>query len=177
MSTRQKRSRSGFIARLTSLYRTAEALISERDVDAVERNIQEVDEAFLRFSRSHYLYFNALTDEQQRELANKYYNDQLQRKLLFILRAKTWLKENTVLPSDSSSNVGSVTSSVALKRVKANKSLAELEIQQLKRRQELLRQEEEMKLQRQLLEAQYKLERAQLEVSIYNENDDDQIGA
>ncbi|KXJ16584.1 hypothetical protein AC249_AIPGENE2010 [Exaiptasia diaphana] len=176
MSTQQRRSRSGFVGRLTALYRTVEAFMNAGGVEAVEKNIGDIDEAFLRFSRSHYEYFNALTDAQEIEDANRYYNDQLQRKSSVILRAKTWLRDNAVQPKDSASNVGSVTSSVALRRVKANEALAKLEVEQLKNRQRLLRQEEDMRMQRELLEAQYKLERAQLEVNIYNEPYDDQNG-
>jgi len=51
-----------------------------------------------------------------------------------------------------------------------------MEMDQLKYRQNLLRQEEEMKLQRQLLEAQYKVERARLEVKIFSEDVEDDNG-
>jgi hypothetical protein len=173
MSTQLRRVRSGFVGRLTNIYRKTEALLDTGDVELVSQNVKEVEEAFLRFSRCHYEYFNALTDPCEIEIANQYFNEQLQRKLTFIQRMKAWMKNNAVDPEDSASNVRSLsTSSVVLKRIKANKALAELELHQLKRRQEIILKEEEMKLQRQLLEAQYKLERAQLEVNIYNQDDD-----
>ncbi|KXJ05865.1 hypothetical protein AC249_AIPGENE27338, partial [Exaiptasia diaphana] len=45
MSTQQRRSRSGFVGRLTALYRTVEAFMNAGDVEAVEKNIGDIDEA------------------------------------------------------------------------------------------------------------------------------------
>ena len=166
------------IGTLTSLYREADALVQSGDVEVVSQRVQQVEDAFLRFSRSHYEYYNTLVDSRDQEQENQYYNDQLQRKSAFILKMKAWINERRVRPDDSVSNISftrsvrSVTSSVAVKRLKANEALARMEIEQLKFRQDLLRQEEELKLQRQMLEAQYRLQKAQLEVTIYNENDE-----
>ncbi|KAK3729175.1 hypothetical protein QZH41_000580 [Actinostola sp. cb2023] len=49
-----------------------------------------------------------------------------------------------------------------------------MEMEQLKFKQDLIRQEEEMKLKRQILEAQYKVEKAKLQVEIFEEDEDQQ---
>ena len=48
--------------------------------------------------------------------------------------------------------------------------MARLKIEQLKEKQELLRREEEMKMERQFLEAKYELEQAAVQVKILEED-------
>lgn len=183
MSKNPARIRAAYLGHLTRLYNEAEALRSNGKVKDVLQKVKDVEATFLSFSQAHLEYYNSL-EENERENANKYFNDHLQNKLRFVLSMKNWARENvrredtlsSVTSSRSTRSKSSNASSAALKRLRAKEALAEMEMQQLKFRQDLLRQEEEMKLQRQLLEAQYKVERAKLEVKIYSEDLEDDNG-
>jgi len=187
-----KHVRTGYVGKLTSFYRVIDFLVESGpdNVDIVSTKLQDLNEAFNRFSRAHYEYYSALEPEDQ-EGENVYYNDHLQRKLTIELRVKSWIEENEIVPEDSVSNVrigrrrGSVvssgtsslrsaTSSTLLRRLKTKDALAQMEMEQLKFKQDLIRQEEEMKLKRQILEAQYKVEKAKLQVEIFEEDEEQQ---
>lgn len=58
---------------------------------------------------------------------------------------------------------------LSIKQVKAKQALTHLKLQQLKQKQELLRREEELKLKRQILEAQYEIQQADLQVELLHE--------
>ena len=78
-----------------------------------------------------------------------------------------------ILPEDSVSNAGTQRSRsgsyLSIKQVKAKQALAHLKLQQLKQKQELLHREEELKLKRQILEAQYEIQEADLQVELLHE--------
>jgi len=85
----------------------------------------------------------------------------------FELKVKQWINSvnlraesregSEIRPEDSVSAAGSrqthSSSNLSIKQLKAKQALAHLKMQQLRQKQELLRQEEEMKLKRQILEA------------------------
>ena len=62
-------------------------------------------------------------------------------------------------------------SNLSIKQLKAKQALAHLKMQQLRQNQELLRQEEEMKLKRQILEVQYEVQQADLQMKMLEEED------
>lgn len=79
-----------------------------------------------------------------------------------------------IRPEDSVSAAGSrpsrSSSSVPIKQLKAKKAFARLKVKQLLEEQELLRKQEEIKMERQILEAKYELKQAALQVKILEED-------
>ena len=185
-SLRFKNSRSGCLARVTTLCRATEALLEDtKNVEEVSKKLLEVNEAFGRFERAHYEYIATLTGDLV-ELANegRYFQEHCQRKDIFDSNIKRWIDEvksrsraregTEIRPEDSISAIGSLRSRnstrVSIKQLKAKEALARLKIEQLKEKQDLLRKEEEMKMERQFLEAKYELEQAAIQVKILEED-------
>ena len=185
-SLRYKNSRSGCLARVTTLCRATEALLEDaKNVEEVSKKLLEVNEAFGRFEKAHYKYIATLTgDLEEIESEGRYFQEHCQRKDIFDLNIKRWINEvksrpraregKEIRPEDSISVTGSLRSRnstrVSIKQLKAKEALARLKIEQLKEKQALLRKEEEMKMERQFLEAKYELEQAVIQVKILEED-------
>ena len=185
-SLRFKNSRSGYLSRVTTLYRATEALLEDaRNVEEVSKKLLEVNEAFGRFEKAHYEYVATLSgDLEEQASEGRYFQEHCQRKVQFELNIKRWIdnvkfrsetREGTdVRPEDSVSAAGShrsrSSSRVSIKQLKANEALARLKVEQLKEKQELLRREEEIKMERLILEAKYELEQAAIQVKILEED-------
>ena len=163
-SLRFKNSRSGCLARVTTLCRETEALLEDaRKVEEVSKKLLEVNEAFGRFEKAHYEYITTLTGDLE-EIAseNRYFQEHCQRKDHFDSKIKRWIDEiksrskaregAEIRLEDSISATGSLRSRnstcVSIKQLKAKEALACLEMEQLKEKQDLLRKEEEMKMER-----------------------------
>ena len=183
---RYKNSRSGYLSRVTTLFRATEALLEDtRNVEEVSQKLLEINEAFGRFEKAHYEYIATLSgDLEQWESEGRYFREHSQRKELFVeniirwindVKSRTETRESTeIRPEDSVSSAGSRRSrsstTVSIKQLKAKEALARLKVEQLLEKQELSRREEEMKMERQMLEAKYELEQATLQVKILEED-------
>ena len=147
-SLRYKKSRSGCLARVTTLCRATEALLDDaKNVEEVSKTLLEVNEAFGRFEKAHYEYIATLTgDLEEIESEGRYYQKHCQRKDIFDLNIKRWIDEvksrpraregTEIRPEDSISVTGSLRSRnstrVSIKQLKSKEALARLKIEQLK---------------------------------------------
>ena len=152
---RYKNSRSGCLARVTTLCRATEALQEDaKNVEEVLKKLLEVNEAFGRFEKAHYEYIATLTgDLEEIESEGCYFQEHCQRKDIFDSNIKRWIDEvksrsraregTEIQPEDSISAAGSLRSRnltcVSIKQLKAKEALARLKIGQLKEKQELLK--------------------------------------
>ena len=113
-----------------------------------------------------------------------YFQEHCQRKDHFDSKIKRWIdkiksrskarKGAEIRLEDSISVTGSLRSRnstrVSIKQLKAKEALAHLKMEQLKEKQDLLRKEEEMKMECQFLEAKYELKQAAAQVKIFEED-------
>lgn len=119
-SLQLKNSRSGHVARLTSLYRTIESLTVEfGNMEEVSTLMAEVEESFRRFQTVHHKYFATFNESTDQEREVRYYDEQFRRKLLFQMMIEQWFvkanasarsevhEETEVRPGDSGSVAGS----------------------------------------------------------------------
>lgn len=119
-SLQLKNSRSGHVARLTSLYRTIESLTVEfGNMEEVSTLMAEVEESFRRFQTVHHKYFATFNESTDQEREVRYYDEQFRRKLLFQMMIEQWFvkanasarsevhEETEVRPEDSGSVAGS----------------------------------------------------------------------
>ena len=76
-----------------------------------------------------------------------------------------------IAPEDSisaaSSRRSQASSNLSIRALKTEQAMTHLKMQQLEKKHRLLRQEEEIKLQRQILDAQYEIEQADLRVELF----------
>ena len=118
-SLRYKNSRSGYLSRVTTLFRATEALLEDmRNVEEVSKKLLEINEAFGRFEKAHYEYIATLSgDLEQWESEGRYFRGHSQRKELFVAKINRWIndvksraetRESTeIRPEDSVSSAGS----------------------------------------------------------------------
>ena len=182
---RLKSVRAGHASRLTKLYRDAELLADDATkVDEAKEMLSEIDAAFRRFEQAHYEYYSCLDQgsDKQRE-AEQLFDEHRRRRSAVLHRLSARIADSVerlpnanpaplpqvpeVRPEDSASRVDSTLSSASeIRRARAKQAVAALRLKQLKQRQDLVRHEEELRMQRELLEAQGYVEEADLEVKI-----------
>ena len=91
-SLRYKNSRSGCLARVTTLCRATEALLE--DVEEVSKKLSDVNEAFGRFEKAHYEYIATLTaDLKEMESEGRYFQEHCQKRDIFNSNIKRWIDE------------------------------------------------------------------------------------
>lgn len=123
------------------------------------------------------------------------YDEQVRRRFNIENKLNQWLREMSIKEKDrlelevrpedsisrdgsrkhSRSDVSSASSSASsseIRRVRAKQAVARLKMKQLKHQQELIKQEDEMKMRWEMLEAQNKIEQADLEAKIYEDDED-----
>ena len=189
-----KNSKSGHIGQLTKLYADIQQVLAEDLVAEEELNgyLDKISVTFRRYQRAHLEYSQCLgtrPDDQIEAMSS--YDEQLRRKFELETMINQVLKEHSnrkeqqdfeIRPEDSISRVGSrrnsgshmssaasSASSSEIRRVRAKQAVARLKMKQLKQQQELVVREEEMKMKREMLEAQNEIDRADLEARIYEE--------
>ena len=182
-SLRLKNSRSGYLSKVTQLFRSIEELQQDtRNVDEASEKILALKEAFGRFQRAHFEYVATLRDDPEAwDEEARYFREHCRRRVEFEQSVKQWIdsaapvaKTQEVLdiaPEDSisaaSSRRSQASSNLSIRALKTKQAMAHLKMQQLEKKHRLLRQEEEIKLQRQILDAQYEIEQADLRVELF----------
>ena len=168
-SLRLRNSRSGYLSKVTQLFRSIEELQQDtRNVDEVSEKILALEEAFGRFQRAHFEYVATLRDDPEEwDEEARYFREHCRRRVEFEQSVNQWIdraapvaKTEEVLdiaPEDSisaaSSSRSQASSNLSIRALKTKQAMAHLKMQQLEKKHRLLRQEEEIKLQRQILDA------------------------
>lgn len=181
-SVRKKNSRSGCLSRVTMLYRATEVLLSDpKNVDEVKQKLLEIDEAFSRFEQVHYEYISTLDGDMEVWGSEaRYFKEHFRRKMDFVSGIERWIqevglnagtREENEIPvedcvSTANSSQSSHSSRLSIRQLKANQAIAQLKLYQLKKRQELLRQEEETKLELELLDVQFEIRKTELQIKL-----------
>ena len=155
--------------------------------------LEKVSVAFPYFQTTHLDYCQNLELKLESVAeALQSYNEQLREKLYTVNRLHEAMKrapEREVVPEvepedsvsrvvsrrssrSSLSSIPSSASSSTMKRIRAKQAVARLKMKQLRRRQELIKQEDEMKRSREMLEAQNEVEQADLaDLQIFAEDE------
>ena len=184
-SVRLKNSRSGYLSRVTTLCRAAEVLLNDsRNVNEVSKKLLEIEEAFSRFEKAHYDYVATLSgDLEEWECEARYFKEHFHRKMETVARIQQWTENarEIIAPhiaeapqenEDSVSTASSLLSShLSVRQLKAKQALAELKLCQLRKKQALLRQEEETKLELEIVDAQYEIHRTDLQLKFLRDEE------
>ena len=94
-SLRLKNSRSGYLSRITALYRSIQELQQDkRNVQEVSEKMSALEEAFGRYQRSHFEYVATLSKhrEEWEEEAN-YFLKHCHRKVEFDSNVRQWIDD------------------------------------------------------------------------------------
>ena len=179
-SLRLKNSRAGYLSRITKLYRETEELLNDsKNVNEVSEKLLDIDEAFSRFEKAHYDYIATLSGNlEEWESEARYFKEHCNRKMNFESRIEQWIhsvKVPVVTHEDIDTQPEDVVSTahLSIRQLKAKQALAHLKLKQLTQKQELLRQEEETKLKLEVLEAQYEVQKTDLQVKLLQDEDID----
>ena len=179
-SLRLKNSRAGYLSRITKLYRETEELLNDsKNVNEVSEKLLDIDEAFARFEKAHYDYIATLSGNlEEWESEARYFKEHCNRKMNFESRIEQWIhsvKVPVVTHEDIDTQPEDVVSTahLSIRQLKAKQALAHLKLKQLTQKQELLRQEEETKLKLEVLEAQYEVQKTDLQVKLFQDEDID----
>ena len=179
-SLRLKNSRAGYLSRITKLYRETEELLNDsKNVNEVSEKLLDIDEAFARFEKAHYDYIATLSGNlEEWESEARYFKEHCNRKMNFESRIEQWIhsvKVPVVTHEDIDTQPEDVVSTahLSIRQLKAKQALAHLKLKQLTQKQELLRQEEETKLKLEVLEAQYEVQKTDLQVKLLQDEDID----
>ena len=179
-SLRLKNSRAGYVSRITKLYReTGELSNDAKNVNDVSEILLDIDEAFARFEKAHYDYIATLSGNlEEWESEARYFKEHCNRKVNFESRIEQWIhsvKVPVVTHEDIDTQPEDVVSTahLSIRQLKAKQALAHLKLKQLTQKQELLRQEEETKLKLEVLEAQYEVQKTDLQVKLLQDEDID----
>ena len=156
-----RRSRAGYQAFLTKLYREMEfLLLDKRNVELVNDKLKVVHAAFANYEQAHIVYLESLDDGAEIQRATSEYESRLIEKLEFFQRVDQWmacsqpsfnvqvpLLEDDIHPRDSVSHHGTSATkssqrsssrlSVTIKEAKVERAVAELRLQQPKKKLEL----------------------------------------
>ena len=184
-SVRLKNSRSGYLSRVTTLCRTVKVLLNDsRNVNEVSKKLLEIEEAFSRFEKAHYDYVATLYgDLEQWECEARYFKEHFHRKMETVARIQQWIENAKEITAprtakaaqeneDSVSTASSLLSShLSVRQLKAKQALAELKLYQLKKKQALLRQEEETKLELAIVDAQYEIHQTDLQLKLLQDEE------
>ena len=179
-SLRLKNSRTGYLSRITKLYRETEELLNDaNNVNEVSEKLLDIDEAFARFEKAHYDYIATLSGNlEEWEIEAHYFKEHCNRKMSFESRIDEWIhsvKVPVVTHEDIDTPPEDVVSTahLSIRQLKAKQALAHLKLKKLTQKQELLRQEEETKLKLEVLEAQYEVQKTDLQVRLFQDEDID----
>ena len=178
---RLKNSRAGYLSRITKLYRETEELLNDaKNVNDVSEKLLDIDEAFARFEKAHYDYYipTISGNLEEWESEARYFKEHCNRKMNFESRIEQWIhsvKVPVVTHEDIDTQPEDVVSTahLSIRQLKAKQALAHLKLKQLTQKQELLRQEEETKLKLEVLEAQYEVQKTDLQVKLLQDEDID----
>ena len=189
-----KDSRSAYKGHLTRIYQDIEPLLRRRrNVNLIEEKLRALELAFTKFEQTHIIYIDAIDDSEELQVAITGFDSELQRKHEFCKRVNKWLNSvrneetcSDVLPSDSVSQHGlSLTSnkshhsgssmdsrlSVKIKVAKAERAIAKLKLNQLKKKIELQQKRHAVQRDQEILQAENEVERATLRAHILEEED------
>ena len=168
-----------------------EPLLTDRpNVDEAIQKRQAINDAFNRFQRAHCEYYSCLYETHEDQLeAQRLYDKQSQRKHEVLTKVNALMEQNAqdedleVQPDESVSRIGSQActrsragsilssaSSSEIQRVRVKQAVARLRLKQLKQKQELIRQEEEVRMKREEFVAQSEIEQADLEAKVYEDD-------
>ena len=163
-SRRLKNSRSGYLSKVTALYRSIQELQQDKgNVQEVSEKMSALEEAFDCFQKSHFDYVATLSKHREEwEDEAHYFREHRHKRVEFDSNVRRWIDNASkvpemlsIAPEDSVSTAGSLrsrtSSNVSLRALKTKQAMAYLKMEQLKKKQKLLRQEEEMKLERQII--------------------------
>ena len=160
------------------MYLDAELLADDATkVDEAKETLSEIA-AFRRFEQAHYEYYSCLDQgsEKQRE-AEQLFDEHRRKRSAVLHRLSARIADSVerlpnanpaplpqvseVRPEEFASRVDSTFSSASeIRRARAKQAVAVLRLKQLKQGQDLARKEEELRMQRELLEAQGHVEEA-----------------
>jgi len=168
-----------------------------RNVNLIEEKLRVLELAFTKFEQAHITYIDAIDDSEELQVAMIGFESELQRKHEFCERVNEWLKSvrneetcSDVQPNDSVSQHGlSLTSnkshypgssidsrlSVKIKVAKVEKTIANLKLDQLKKKIELQQKKEAVQREQEILEAENEVKRATLRANILEEAGVEQI--
>jgi len=176
-----KDSRSAYKGHLTRIYKDIQPLLMRRrNVNLIDEKLRVLELAFTKFEEAHITYIDAIDDSEELQVAMIGFESELQRKQEFCERVNEWFNSvrneetcSDVLPNDSVSQHGlSLTSnkshysgsstgsrlSVKIKVAKAEKVIAKLKLNQLKKKIELQQKKEAVQREQEILEAENEVE-------------------
>ena len=177
-----KDSCSAYKGQLTRIYQDIEPLLRHRrNVNLIEEKLRVLELAFAKFEQAHISYIDAVDNSEEMQVATIGFDSEFQRKYEFCERVNKWLSNvhneepcAEVQPSDSvsqhelsltsikSRRSGSSTGSrlsVKIKVAKAEKAIAKLKLNQLKKKIELQQKRDAVQQEQEILEAEKKLSR------------------
>ena len=191
-----RRSRAGYQGFLTKLYNETEILLlDKRNKELVNNKLEAVHAAFANFERAHIAYLQSLHDMGEIRRATLEFESRLHEKFEFHQRVKEWmassqpslnvhvpLLEDDLHPKDSvshhetsatkNSHRSSSRLSVKIKEAKVEKAIAELRLQQLKKKLELQERCDALLRQHELLDTENDIESATLKARILEADTD-----
>ncbi|CAB4037508.1 Hypothetical predicted protein, partial [Paramuricea clavata] len=185
-------SKAACIEGLSLLYKDVEVLLAN-DAPKEELNcyLEKISVSFGYFQTVHLDYCQGLESKPELLTEALYlYNKQLRKKLDIVSKLHNTMRGEAeremfdVRPEDSvsragsrrssRSSLGSVPSSASsseIRRIRAKQAVARLKMKQLKQRQELLKQEEKIKMNREMLDIRNEIEQADLEAQIIDNDE------
>ena len=182
-----RRSRAGYQGFLTKLYKEMEFLLLEKqNVELVNNKLKVVHAAFIN-------YLESLDDTEEIQRATSEYESRLKEKFEFFQRVDQWMTssqpslnvqipsmEDDIRPRDSLSHHGTPATkgsqrssshlSVKIKEAKVEKAVAELRLQQLKKKLELQERCDALLRRQELLDAENDIEAAALKARILEDD-------
>ena len=185
-----QRSRAGYQGFLTKLYRVMEFLLLDKwNIELVNNKLKVVHAAFVNYERAHTVYLEALNDTEEIQRATSEYESRLNKKFEFFQRVDQWiarcqpslnvqvpLMEDDVHLRDSVSHHGTSATkgsqrssshlSVKIKEARVEKAIAELQLQQLKKKLELQERCDALLRRQELPDAENDIEAAALKSRI-----------
>ena len=176
-------SRKGYVGALTKLQETIQELMSTGGTSEELKSKQKAyDEVWWKFLGTHEEYVECLElleYEEELNQAHISYQQQIERKLTFDSKIKSWKLEalerepysrkSNRSRSHTSRSSGSSSLSLALAKKKEQLALAQLKTKQVLREQELKRTMSELQYVKEFMEAQMEEERAAVSFNVYEE--------
>ena len=176
-------SRKGYVGALTKLQETIQELMSAGGTSEELKSKQKAyDEVWWKFVGTHEEYVECLElleYEEELNQAHISYQQQIERKLTFDSKIKSWKLEalerepysrkSNWSRSHTSRSSGSSSLSLALAKKKEQLALAQLKTKQVLHEQELKRKMSELQYAKESMEAQMEEERAAVSFNVYEE--------
>lgn len=185
-----RRSGAGYQGFLTKLYRETELLLlAKRNMELFNNKLKVVHAVFINYERAHTLYLESLDDRVEIQRAAPEYENRLKEKFEFYQRVDQWmassqpsldvqvpLLEDDIRPRDSvghhdtsatkSTRRSSSRLRVKIKEAKVERAVAELRLQQLKKKLELQERCDALLRRQELLDVENDIEVAALKARI-----------